>query len=254
MAVVFVFSCMYFIERLHKSRPQYIVQRQQIVPIKFNIKWRPSLAFHWLILNAGSVANRMRQKWFNYSTVLACQHVHIHTDKTLRKYTHHKSAVLSVSIWLFHLSLTLSFGSYSPIPHSSIHCLLLQSSLSLTSLLCTLPQACHPHFFFSIHASRSLLIICDLLKYIHRFTLLFYASCFLFTQRDLFFHHHPRSLSFHLLFFLLFFLSPCFLSLVHGQVKGSPWFSFYTESIIVIILSPAHIVGSMESISSVLMN
>lgn len=122
-------------------------------------------------------------------------HVHAHMDKTLYKFIHPKSAVLSVSIWLFCLYLLpCRLVPIPPSPHSSIPCLLPQSSLPLTSLSCTLPHACLPHFFLSIHASGSLLIICDLLKCIHRFTLLFYPSCFLpsFTKGSLF-HHRSCS-------------------------------------------------------------
>lgn len=179
--------------------------------------------------------------------------VHAHTDKTLHKFIHHKSAVLSVSIWLFCLSLALSCGSYSPIPHSSICRLVLQSSLPLSSLSCT--HACLPHFFLSIHASGSLLIICDLLKYIHRFMLWFYASCFLFFTKGSLFHHLSGPPPPPLLFYLsrsACMHASCALLFIHGQVKGSS--VFYCENIIVFMLPPAHIVGSMESNSYVLMD
>lgn len=97
---------------------------------------------------------------------------------THRDKTRHKSAAFIICVHLAVLSISHPLFWFL-FPHPP--CLLLQSSLPpyLTSLSCTLPHACFPCFSLPIHASGSLLIILDLLKYIHRFTLLFYASCFL---------------------------------------------------------------------------
>lgn len=183
----------------------------------------------WRLLSCR--ANRMRQKWFNYSTFFACQHMYTHIQTKHFTNPYNTNLQYYLFIWLFCL---LSPGSYSPIPHSSIPCLLPQSSLPLTHSPSRLPS----HFFLSIHVSGSLLIICDLLKYIHRFTLLFYAACFLpRSQRvlssiiTLALLHPPLA---PCLFFLFLSLLPrmphtLYLSFT-VRSKVLSWFSFYTET------------------------
>lgn len=220
-------------DRTHRDSRERETERALI---QFTIKWKPPLVFHWLIQNGGSFSYAVVQTEWGRSDLITARSSHVNT--CTRTYRQNTSQIHTTQICriICPSRCSVSFPLV-PIPPSPIH-LFPVSYPSHPSLSCTLPHACLPTFSFLSIVSGSLLIICDLLKYIHRFTLLFYAACFLpRSQRVLSFIitlallHPPLA---PWLFFLFLSLLPrmphtLYLSfMVRSKVLSQ--FSFYTET------------------------